>query len=448
MKIYMNNSSRILSFFCLIFGLLSCNSTSPKQTQSSHVKIVQNKGKFGLEVNGKAYQVKGAGLNFPEGSNFKALAEAGGNTFRTWNTDYIDAELDSAKKYNLMIALGLDLGKELHGFDYGDAEAVKKQFEKTKVIIDAYKDHPNLLCWVAGNELNLLFDEKGQLKLVNPKTYTALAEIVDYIHQVDPNHPVTTTFAGVSKSHIDLALQYCPNLDFLGLQVYGGLFHIQQEVKTAEIMLPFMITEFGPMGHWEMPSTAWGREIEEPSAVKAAGMISRIQKGIASDTTGLNIGAFAFEWGQKQERTPTWYGMFNKSGEASARIDELTNYWTGSYPENRAPLTDSMKLDQQFATENIYLKPNATYSAEVFVRELDGDPLKYEWVILKEVVERSEGGAFEKEPEPVEIEILMDEGGKLSFRTPTVEGDYRLFSYAYDGKGKVGNANVPFFIKK
>ena len=214
---------------------------------------------------------------------------------------------------------------------------MKEQIAHLKREVDKYKDHPNILCWVVGNELNLLFNEAGGLKLVNPKTYIALNEVVEYIHKVDPNRPVTTTFAGGEKSHIDLALEHCPNLDFISFQVYGGLVDMPKIVTASGIDKPFMVTEFGPMGHWEMPSTKWGREIEEPSASKAKGYYTRMQKGLANDQSGKNIGHFAFLWGQKQERTPTWYGMFHKSGEATATIDELTKYWTGAYPKNRAP---------------------------------------------------------------------------------------------------------------
>ena len=429
---------------------LSCNSktTADPTLKASKVKIKKTDKGFVLLVNGSPFEVKGAGINFVDGHNFKALAEAGGNTFRTWRTDHLEEELEAAIKYNLMIAVGLDLEKELDGFDYTDSVAVQHQLERVKKIVDAYKNHPNILCWVAGNELNLLFGENGTRLMVNPAAYDALADIVDYIHDTDPNHPVTTAFAGITKPHITMALKHCPNLDFISVQVYNDLQHIDSLVKNGVLDRPFMITEFGPKGHWEQPATEWGREIEEPSGIKAKTLAARIQKGIVADSSGLNLGTFAFEWGQKQERTPTWYGMFNKSGEATARIDELTKFWTGKYPENRAPLSDSILLDNKRPVDNIYLNPGTPYSAQVFVRDPDSDPLDYHWVILKEVEVRSLGGAFEKEPEEVAFEVLSQENGKLEFTSPVEEGDYRLFSYVYDGKGKVGNANIPFYVKQ
>ena len=175
-----------------------------------------------------------------------------------------------------------------------------------------------------------------------------------------------------------------------------------------------------------------------------------MEQGIGKNSTGLLIGSFAFEWGQKQERTPTWYGVFNKDGAANARVDELTKFWTGKYPKNRAPLAMAITIDKAVATESLYLKPKQIVTVEVEVIDPEQDELTFNWVLLKEVAVRSQGGAFEKEPEQMKITPLntsSDSEGKLVFQLPERQGDYRIFSYAYDKKGKVANANFPFFIK-
>ena len=415
----------------------------------SKVSIERVNGNFELLVNKQLFNVKGAGINWDDGHNFSALKEAGGNAFRTWTTTNLKKELDSAKKYGFMVAVGLNLEKELHGFDYRtQTEEVKAQFERVKQVVDTYKDHPNLLCWIAGNELNLILTDEGERPMVDPSVYEALSDIVDYIHEVDPNHPVTTAFAGTRKSDVDLALTYCPDLDFLSFQVYGGLGQMPELISELQLDKPFMITEFGPMGHWEMPATAWGREIEEPSAVKAAGLANRMKKGIKEDKSGLNIGHFVFEWGQKQERTPTWYGIFNKSGEPDARIDEITKFWTGEYPDNRAPLVEAISLNSLSPVDNITLQPNVLAEANVTISDADTDSLTFRWEIMKEVDSRSKGGAFEKEPETIEIQLSSEQSKEIAFQIPQEPGAYRLFAYVYDGKGKVGNANVPFYVQQ
>lgn len=447
------NKKPVLVMIALSFLLVSCIHTknSTLKDVPSHVEIIKTNNKFQIEVNGEPFIVKGAGLSYTDGQGYDSLAQAGGNTFRTWGSDNADKVLALAKKNNLMVAMGLNVDKELHGFDYNDEAAVKKQFEAVKSVVQQYKNHPNMLVWVIANESNLLFNEDGGLKDVNPKVYDALSDIIDYIHEVDPHHPVTYTFAGMMKSHIDVALDRTPQVDFVSVQVYGDLVKVNSEIQALTRGKPFMVTEYGAIGHWEMPSTNWGREIEEPSGVKAAAMADRINTGLIENDTGLLIGSFAFLWGQKQERTPTWYGMFNADGKPNARIDEMTRIWTNAYPSNRAPLATDIKLNKKNADDSVYLQPNSQANIEVMVTDPDNDELRYEWVILKEVSVRSEGGAFEKKPDDVAFtqtaHKITTTGSSMTFITPEIEGDYRIFSYSYDGKGKVGNANFPFYIK-
>lgn len=430
----------------LIFSIMlfvSCNKAQKitnTQLKPSKVEIKSVDGKFNFYINGKLFKLNGAG----GGNDLAALHKAGGNSIRTWGTRNGLQLLDSAYKYNVMVAMGLGMGQELHRFDYNDTAAVAKQYRRNIAAIEELKNHPNILCWVVGNELNL---SPKNNEPVNPKVYDALKDIVDYIHKNDPNHPVTTAFAGVQKQQIKVALERCPDLDFVSLQVYGGLASMPEQVKAAEITIPYAITEYGPIGHWERPQTNWGREIEETSAEKATGLYARIQKGIVNDPTGLCLGGYAFLWGQKQERTPTWYGMFLKTGEATAIVDELTRYWTGQYPENRAPKLDSMKIDGKNAIDNVYLKPGKEYVVKVFGSEPDGDLMTYSWELRGEVAERSQGGAHENEPDKISFEILSDTNGELRFTSPKEKGEYRLFSYVFDGQGKVGTANVPFYVE-
>ncbi len=426
----------------IVFMAVSCQNTKtndPMQTPSQ-VEIKSVDGKYNFYVDGKLFDVKGAG----GGGNLDMLQQSGGNSIRTWSPRNGLQVLDSAYKYNLMVAMGISMGQELHRFDYNDTSAVAEQYRRNIKAIDELKNHPALLCWVVGNELNLSPDHQTP---VNPKVYDALNDIVEYVHREDPNHPVTTAFAGVNKQQMEVALERCPDLDFISVQVYGGLGSISDQMQATGVTKPFVVTEYGPIGHWEMPHTEWGREIEEPSAKKATGLYERIQKGIVNDPTGRCMGGYAFLWGQKQERTPTWYGMFLKSGEATAVVDELTRYWTGKYPENRAPMVDDITMNEQEAVDNIYVQPGARSVARVSASDPNGDELVYEWVILKEVIERSQGGARETEPESVPFEILSDSNGELVFTSPAEKGDYRLFAYVFDGNNRAGTANIPFMVE-
>lgn len=445
--------SRLPRLFLVIPICLFLNACTSSEQSSvpSVVKIIKSDGKYSLSVNDSPYEVRGVGLGFKNIEKVVALKAAGGNTFRTWGMEHIDEELAIAEQLDLMIAVGISTGKELLGFDYNDQTAVAEQFKEVTAAIEKYKNHPNVLMWVINNEPNLLFDDQGKLKDVNPKVYAAMGDIIDYIHANDPNHPATFSLAGANPAHIQQVVKYAPNIDIIAVQTYGDLTTVPHSIAQSKVDKPYMVTEFGPMGHWELPTTEWGREIEEPSAVKAAGMAKRMQDVIINDQTGHIIGSFAFFWGQKQERTPTWYGMFNESGEHTARIDELTKIWTGQYPSNRAPLSKAITIDNTAAVDNVYLKPGQTATVKVLVSDPDGDTLSHEWVLMEEVKARSQGGHFEAKPAKRVLEIIKTDvyagSVEMIFKAPLEAGEYRLFNYAYDGNNNVGNANIPFMVK-
>ena len=436
----------VCTVLMLLAGLVSAAQSGP-----SVVKITKENDVYGLTLNGEPFEVRGVGLDYTQGRNFRGLVEAGGNAFRTWRANDLDAELAEAEKHGLMIAVGLGMKKELQGFDYEDAEAVDKQKQEILAIVKKYKNHPNILAWVIANEPNLLFNDDGTLALVNEKIYQSIGEITDEIHRIDPNHPVTYTFAGIIPEHIHIAMKHTPQIDFMSVQVYGDLANLTESINALDYDKPFMVTEFGAKGHWETPATEWGREIEEPSGPKAAGMAERMNTAYVGNPTGKFIGSFAFMWGQKQERTPTWYGMFNANGDKSARIDELTKFWTGSYPKNRAPLSETMYLNGKSPETSLRVTSGKKITARVNVVDPDGDALSTRWVLLREVQTRSQGGFFEKEPDQVEIDVVKEKvkGDTfiLKFIAPDEEGDYRLFAYTSDGNRSVGNSNFPFWVE-
>ena len=429
--------------------LLSINVSA--YTAPLKVTVEKQKGQYQLLVDDKPFQIKGVGLSSSEGGNYQALVNAGGNAFRTWSPANLEAELEAASKYGLKVAVGLGLKKQLQGFDYNDKQAVAKQYAEITAVVDKYKDHPAVLMWVIANEPNLLVDENEKLVPVDPQIYQAINDIIEYIHRTDPNHPVTFTFAGADKQHVATAMKYASDVDIVSLQVYGDLEHLSEMIDNLALDKPFMVTEYGPTGHWESPKTSWGREIEEPGAVKADTMLRRMNKNLRPNPSGKLIGDFSFLWGSKQERTPTWYGMINADGKLNARADAMSFYWTGKHPDNRAPRVSAITMNGISPEDSLVLKPGENGIVEVVVIDPDQDKLSTRWIMTGEVGIKSQGGFFEATPEeyPLVIHSKQHEKGKvsMSFTAPEKPGEYRMFAYVYDEKGKVGNANFPFMVK-
>ena len=404
----------------------------------AQVELRQNEtGYYRLFVDGEEFFVKGAGLEF---GDMESLAEHGGNSFRTWRTrneneDAIDV-LDRAHQNGLLVLMGLDVARERHGFDYNDTAAVLKQFEYLKGEVQRLKDHPAMLAWAIGNELNLQAE--------NLKIYDAVNDLSKMIHEVDPNHPTTTTLAGIGKREVDYIKEHCTDIDFLSIQMYGDIVNLQKRIKDAGWDGPYMVTEWGATGHWEVPRTEWDVAVEQTSKEKAEAFMERYRVAILADP-GHCLGSYVFLWAQKQERTPTWYGMFLENGNSTETVDAMQYLWTGSWPKNRCPSLESFTIDGETAYDNIRLKPGDRYTARVVVTDQENDPIRYRWEILPESTDLGMGGDFENRPET--LLSLENENPDLEFEAPETPGPYRLFIYATDPGNKSATANIPFFVE-
>ncbi|QCR23293.1 glycoside hydrolase family 2 TIM barrel-domain containing protein [Pontibacter sp. SGAir0037] len=418
--------------------ILSCTNPTDKQqtTEESEAVIVElrnQNGHYSLYRDGKPYYIKGAG-----GSKYlDRLAAYGGNSVRTWSTNNAEQVLDEAYEYGLTVTMGLYVQPERHGFDYNDTAAVAKQLQAVKADILKYKDHPALLMWGIGNELNLNY--------TNPKVWEAVNDIAKMIHELDPNHPTATMLAGLNKKEVDAIKATCPEIDILAINVYGALPTIPDQIKALGWEGAYIITEWGPTGHWEVKETPWKAAIEETSSQKAAVYQSRYQASMAKDKEQC-LGSYVFLWGQKQERTPTWYGLFTENGEETEVIDAMQYLWTGSWPQNRAPHIDSFTLAGKKAADIIYLQPGKAYPVQASVTDPDKNQLTYRWELLPESTDLGEGGDAESRPTALEGYVTGN-ATETTLKAPDKEGAYRLFIYAQDGKNKVATANIPFFVK-
>ncbi|OEK03699.1 beta-galactosidase [Roseivirga sp. 4D4] len=407
-------------------------------TKSTIVKVENG---FELQLNGEPFFIQGAGLEF---GSIPKLAAHGANSFRTWRTDNGQRSgkevLDDAQKYGLKVTMGIDVGRERHGFDYDDEEAVKAQLERIRGEVMELKDHPALIIWGIGNELNH--------EAENPKVWDAVNEISKMIHEIDPNHLTTTSLAGMNKEFVHLIMERAPDLDILSVQMYAEVEILPRLLKESGWEGPLMVTEWGATGYWEVGNTEWGAPVENNSSVKADFYGSRYRNAIESQRPQV-IGSYVFLWGQKQERTPTWFGMFMPDGKETESIDVMHNIWNGAWPENRSPRINTFSLEGKEPYDNIKLTAGKQYQASIDVTDPDSDVLTYRWEIMKESTTNATGGDAEEVPAVIEGLISNDQtSGDLTFMAPNEEGAYRLFIYVDDNQDHTAHANIPFYVNK
>ncbi len=432
---------KVHSFFLLLVVLSAACALPPAENEANSItksEIRLTEDGYQLFLNDEAFYIKGAGLEF---GNIQLLAEHGANAFRTWRTDNGQRSakevLDEAHQYGLKVAMGLEVGRERLGFDYNDEVAVQAQLDRIRKEVLEIKDHPALIIWGIGNELNHHAD--------NPKVWDAVNEISKMIHEIDTNHITTTSLAGMNKEDVDMVLSRAPDLDVLSVQMYGEIEILPQRIAASGYEGPLMVTEWGATGYWEVGTTAWGAPLENNSSVKADFYRSRYEKSIRSQARQM-IGSFVFLWGQKQERTPTWFGMFMPDGQETESVDAMHYIWNDSWPDNRSPRLEDFLLEGYRAPDNIYLLAGDLYTTEVIVSDPDQDSLVYRWEIMKESTSKATGGDSEYIPKAISNLFQGESAASMNFTAPSEPGAYRLFVYVEDGHQHVAHANIPFWV--
>ena len=427
---------KLIIVITAIISVIACTPSSTNTDRPLTVEVVKTETGFQLLRDGKPYEIRGAGM---VRSDFAAFTRRGGNSIRTWTTRDEETDMmalmDQAHAHGVSVALTLPMPTERGGFDYDDEDAVATLLNELRGDVLRFRDHPALLVWIIGNELNHSY--------TNPRVWDAVNDVAGMIHELDPHHPATTALAGSTEDVVQAVLARAPDLDFLSFQLYGKLFDLPEQLERIGFDQPFIITEWGTIGWWEMETTTWGAPVELTSTEKAD-VYLRGHREILKRLDDQLIGSYAFVWGQKQERTPTWFGMLTRAGEHTEAIDAMERIWTGRQPQHRAPGVESMRLDGRSSRDNVIVLAGQTYEASFEVTSLDS--LTYRWEVKPESDATQVGGDFEESIAALEG-LLSNPNSATPSLTAPERGAYRLFAYASDDHNRAAHANIPFLVE-
>ena len=383
-----------------------------------------------LRREGKQYFVKGAGAT----NRLDQLAAAGANSVRTWSADDLEPFLDEAHKQGLTVTVGIWLRHEGDdgGFTYSNPAMLNRQLERVRQAVLRYKDHPAVLMWGIGNEMEGYGDGD------NPVIWKHVNEAAKLAKILDPNHPVMTVIVELGGKRVLSLNQFCPDVDIVGINTYAGASSIATRYAGLKPTKPYIITEFGPPGFWEVGKTAWGAPIE-PTSNEKAESYRRAYLGSVHQRP-LCLGSYAFLWGNKQERTATWFGMFLADGAKVNAVDTMTELWSGRPPRNVCPDIKELKADG--ATQ---LKPGQTLKIRLVATDPAQQPLRVRWIVQPEQTRTLTAGREEPLlPEILSAIIRGDESG-CEIAAPREPGGYRVFAYVHNAAGaSVGN--IPFHV--
>jgi hypothetical protein len=422
-------------------------STHPS-SRPARVEIRKENGNFRLYRDGRPTFIKGA-VYIGDGAGkfpLNEIASRGGNSIRiSANLDSGETlrTLDEAQRLGMTALVNLPMRMEsVSNFNYSDPEAVNRQFEEMKKLVIKFKDHPAVLMWAIGNELSVDYKDRNVWNAVN--------DVAKMIHALDPNHPVLTVIGdgGLNGGDIQEIQRRAPDLDLLGINYYQGIEEVAAKIRAEHWEKPYVVTEWGPSGDWQVRQTLWGASIEETSTEKAQLQIDRYRNAILKDSERC-LGSYVFIWHARHERTETWYGMFLESGERTERVNAMQYLWTGQWPAKRAPVIEELAIDGKLAATSVYLQPGSSHTATLHThtRDPEGTPLVLRWEIMPEVMRAGYAGIGEKRSQPISGLIQKADEREIVFTAPKLEGAYRVFVFVLDSQGNAATANIPFFVR-
>lgn len=433
--------SYILIFF-LLTSSTSCTTDPVLSQQQPSVQITEKNGGYAILRNGEPFVIRGAAGH----RHLPRLKRMGGNTIRVYDTNQLGQILDSAHAHGIAVIAGLWMMGDQE-MDYTDSFMVAQQHQEIRASVQKYRHHPALLMWCLGNEISY----RASIRELFFPDYMWLVfeDLVDMIHEEDPDHPVSTTITNFQRKRLLYFKFRVPQLDLVGINTFGRIKELKSMSRWYNWFfdVPYFLSEWAITGPWEATTTDWYTPIEASGTAKAEEYAEFYTEHIPHDDPRF-LGSCVFYWGQKQEHTHSWFSLFTEEGRATPALQALEIAWTGKSPKNYIAVTDSLLLNGHSSEDGIVLSPGQPVSAQLFASDHEGDRLQTKWEILPDAW-HFDYRAINEKPSVLQDLIEINGEKELRFTAPEEEGAYRLFAKVTDsGSGGSSIINTTFLVMR
>ncbi|MFD9542083.1 discoidin domain-containing protein [Streptomyces sp. NPDC060022] len=412
------------------------------QAAGSVVKVEGSQGAWRLTVDGSPYTVKGltwgpavadAGKYMPD------VKSMGVNTIRTWGTDATTKPLlDSAADNGIKVIAGFWLqpggGPGSGGcVNYlTDTEYRNNMLAEFPKWVETYRDHAGVLMWNVGNEsvLGLQNCYSGDALEQQRDAYTTFVnDITKKIHAVDPNHPVTSTDAWTG------AWAYykknAPDLDLYAVNSYGAVCDIRQTWENGGFDKPYIVTEGGPAGEWEVPDDANGVPDEPTDVAKAEGY-GRAWQCITGHS-GVALGATLFHYGTEYDFGGVWFNLIPAGQKRLSYYAVKEAYGADTSGDNTPPVITGMTVDNASAVQ-----AGKPFTVKASVSDPDGDALTHQVLFGSKYVDNND--------QLTDARFTDKGNGTFEVTAPDRLGVWKVYLKTSDGKGNVGIETKSFEV--
>ncbi|MFJ7269522.1 discoidin domain-containing protein [Streptomyces sp. NPDC099050] len=408
--------------------------TSVEPPPQGAVRVAGSQGNWQLTVGGQPYTVKGLtwGPSFADAPKYMPdVKSMGVNTIRTWGTDASSKPLlDTAAANGVRVINGFWLqpggGPGSGGCVNYVTDAAYKSTMLTEFAkwVDTYKSHPATLMWNVGNEsvLGLQNCYSGtELEAQRNAYATFVNDVAKKIHTIDPDHPVTSTDAWTGAW--PYYKRNSPDLDLYSMNSYGDICGVKQDWVSGGYNKPYIITETGPAGEWEVPNDANGIPDQKTDVQTAEGYTTAWN--CITGHQGVALGATMFHYGIEHDFGGIWFNLL-PDGLKRLSYYAVKKAYTGSTAgDNTPPVISNMVVDKA---------SNAPAGGEFTVRanitDPQNDPLTYK-VFLS-------GNYANGDKRLVEAQWRATGNGTFAVTAPEKLGVWKVYVQAEDGRGNAG----------
>ncbi|EFH83783.1 coagulation factor 5/8 type domain protein [Ktedonobacter racemifer DSM 44963] len=407
--------------------------TPPVPTTPSVIHVTGTQGNWQLNVNGSPYQVKGLTYGPPAAAAdayMPDLKSMGVNTIRTWGTDASSKPLlDSAAAYGIKVVNGFWLNQ---GADYlNDTTYKTNALNDIKNWVTTYKSHPGVLMWDVGNEVILTMQNTysgTQLEQERNAYAQYVDQVAQAIHAIDPNHPVTSTDAWTGAWAYYKANS--PNLDLYAVNSYGAVCSVKQDWINGGYTKPYILTEGGAPGEWEVPNDANGVPTEPTDMQKRDAYPS--DWNCITGHTGVALGGTLFNYGIENDFGGVWLNLLT-GGWKRLAYHSLKQAYSGQSSANTPPVISSMSV-----SPSTNVPAGGQFTVSVSASDPNNDPIRYNLMFTHKYVDGGTGLSY--------ATFTQTGTGTFSVTAPQQMGVWKVYVYAYDGQGNVGIETKSFKV--
>ncbi|MGX7828383.1 discoidin domain-containing protein [Actinokineospora sp. 24-640] len=394
-------------------------------------KVTGTQGNWRLTVDGQPFTVKGLTWGPPlnqAAQYMPDVASMGVNTVRTWGTDANSLPLlDAAAAHGVKVINGFWLqpggGPGSGGcVNYvTDATYKNTMLSEIQRWVNTYKTHPAVLMWNVGNEsvLGLQNCYSGAELETQRNAYTRYVnDAARAIHAIDPNHPVTSTDAWTGAWPYYKANS--PDLDLLAVNAYNDACGIRQRWIDGGYTKPYIVTEAGPAGEWEVPNDANGVPAEPSDVAKRDGYTAAWNCVVGH--TGVGLGATLFHYGLENDFGGVWFNL-RPGGDKRLSYYAVRRAYSGQTTGNQPPVITGMR-----PSRTADVPAGGQYTIAVDVTDPDGDPLTYDVRHSSKHIDNN--GAL--------VPAQFSGAGTLTVTAPGRLGVWKVYVLVRDGRGNIG----------